>query len=359
MLKITLIFFILCISSSLHSKTICITPLYHKLEPFINPIENLKTNVSDVYLEIVFFRLKEALENAGYEIKFILPGDFKENTRKCKKAKAILVFNNYTLELLETFAPYKNKTFLFVFEPPLVMQKSYDGVMKNYFDKIFVMLENIIDNKNYFKFFYPQPRLKMIANVRDFNDKKLCTLISANILKLHRNSLELYSGFLSNPKCLYAEREKVISFFENLHPNEFDLYGYGWEGRKSWKGTISDKWVILNKYKFCICYENSKDQPGYITEKIFDCFNGGCVPVYWGASNILNYVPKECFIDRRLFSSDEELYYYLKNMDRVTYERYLVAILHYLESPQAKLFSLDNFINIIMNNISQKNYAKR
>jgi hypothetical protein len=57
----------------------------------------------------------------------------------------------------------------------------------------------------------------------------------------------------------------------------------------------------LEKYKFSICYENARDTPGYITEKIFDCFFAGCVPIYWGANNITDHIPKECFIDKRDF----------------------------------------------------------
>lgn len=343
MLRLTFLLFILVFSTKLHTETICISPLCHKLEAFINP----KRDVSDVHNDIVFFRLKEALENAGYQIDFIMPKN-KNNEKMCREAKAILVFGSYTLDILRALTPYKNKSFLFVFEPPIITPHLYNGSLLKYCDKIFVTLDSFVDNKNYFKFFYPQPRLKMIQDVVDFSDKKLCTLIAGNIPKMSSNA-----PYIFDPNCLYLERKKIISFFERLNTKEFDLYGLRWEGQKSWKGTISDKWVVLNKYKFCICYENSKDQTGYVTEKIFDCFNGGCVPVYWGASNILDYVPKECFIDRRIFSSNEELYYYLKTMDRTTYEGYLVAIHHYLESPEAKLFSIDNFISIIMSNISQ------
>jgi hypothetical protein len=40
----------------------------------------------------------------------------------------------------------------------------------------------------------------------------------------------------------------------------------------SYKGKIDSKKDTLEKYKFSICYENARDTPGYITEKIFDCF---------------------------------------------------------------------------------------
>ena len=45
-----------------------------------------------------------------------------------------------------------------------------------------------------------------------------------------------------------------------------------------------------------------------VSEKIFDCFAAGNVPIYWGASNVTDYIPEDCFIDMRSFSSFEELY---------------------------------------------------
>lgn len=328
--------FILC-TNSVHAKTVFIVPLCSLVEPFYQT----RVDVSDS--NIVYFRLREALENAGYNVEFvdIVP-------KKCTDLTAVLVFNHNYPKLLESLTNYsKEKSFLFVYEPPLIMPQLYDRKLTRYFGKIFVMMDNIIDNKNYYKFHYPQPRLKIIESLKDFNEKKLCVLIATNVPKIIKAP-----RLNSIPCCLYPERFKFINFFENLETDEFDLYGSGWEGCRNWKGRVSDKWVVLNNYKFCICYENMKDQVGYITEKIFDCFNGGCVPVYWGASNITDYIPKECFIDRRNFSSEVKIYDYLKSMDRSTYERYLSAIKNYLESPQAQVFSGDYFISNVLNHLS-------
>ena len=48
----------------------------------------------------------------------------------------------------------------------------------------------------------------------------------------------------------------------------------------------------MQHYRFYICYENTEGVEDYITEKIFDCFAAGFVPIYWGASNIEKYIPK-------------------------------------------------------------------
>ena len=55
----------------------------------------------------------------------------------------------------------------------------------------------------------------------------------------------------------------------------------------------------LRRFKFCVAVENS-EMPHYVTEKVFDSFVAGCVPVYFGAPNILDYVPhRDAIIDVR------------------------------------------------------------
>jgi hypothetical protein len=106
----------------------------------------------------------------------------------------------------------------------------------------------------------------------------------------------------------------------------------------------------MRNYKFSIAYENVKDELGYITEKIFDVFISGCVPVYWGASNITDYVPDNCFIDRRKYNNNEELYNHLKTMPDTEYVEYLDHIETYLNSEQAQQFSAKNFAKTIVEN---------
>jgi alpha(1,3/1,4) fucosyltransferase len=55
-----------------------------------------------------------------------------------------------------------------------------------------------------------------------------------------------------------------------------------------------------------------KNQNGYINEKIFDSFVARCVPIYYGADNITDYVPQDCFINRRQFRSESEYLKYIK-----------------------------------------------
>ena len=91
--------------------------------------------------------------------------------------------------------------------------------------------------------------------------------------------------------------------------------------------------------------------PGYITEKIFDCFFAGCVPVYWGAPNITEHIPQNCFIDRRKFKSHEELYSYIKNMPENEYQTIQMNIENYLFSEKAEPYRAETFANTIVEHI--------
>lgn len=51
-----------------------------------------------------------------------------------------------------------------------------------------------------------------------------------------------------------------------------------------WKVFNDDKTKFLSEYKFNICPENSNCE-GYVTEKVFQAIEAGCIPVYWGSFN--------------------------------------------------------------------------
>lgn len=232
----------------------------------------------------------------------------------------------------------KEKLVLFIWEPPTVQSSLYTPEVQALFGKIFTWDDDLVDNQKFFKFNYPVLK-KRIEEIPGFDEKKLCVMINTHLKDKH-------------PKALYGERESAARFFEDKE-GEFDLYGRFWnkEEFKNWKGTVKSKAQTLAKYKFCICYENMRDVKGYITEKIFDCFMAGCVPIYWGASNIGDYVPADCFIDRRRFVNMEELYDFMKRMSSEEYEQYLDQAAQFLKSEKALGFSRDAFVKIFMDGL--------
>jgi len=255
--------------------------------------------------------------------------------------------------------------YLLALESPLVTPRSYDESNHKWFQKVFTWNDELV-NRNpskYVKINYSYDIPNEIN--KNLESKiKLCCIISGNKKVNYANEL-------------YSERLKAINWFESNHPEDFDLYGTGWDEivfgnnryvnyilRKikflqklfvtkhlSYKGKVERKKPILEQYKFSICYENVKDIPGYITEKIFDCFFSGCVPIYWGADNITTHIPKECFIDKRQFDSYENLYEYLVNMSNREYMKYLNSIERFLKSNLCYQFSSSHYSKIIVESI--------
>jgi len=88
---------------------------------------------------------------------------------------------------------------------------------------------------------------------------------------------------------------------------------------------------------------------GWISEKIFDCFFAGTIPVYWGAPDIDNWVPPECFVDVRLFSGYQELQTFLKSLSEKDIRNYKNAARHYLRSSQFRPFSKQAFAELFQN----------
>jgi glycosyltransferase involved in cell wall biosynthesis len=89
---------------------------------------------------------------------------------------------------------------------------------------------------------------------------------------------------------------------------EIDSYGSLFNNAKIVNDRGRDtKMQIYSKYKFVIAFENSI-APDYVTEKFFDPFLAGTVPVYMGAPNIGDYAPgKNSFIDVRSFTDPRQL----------------------------------------------------
>lgn len=255
--------------------------------------------------------------------------------------------------------------FLILEESEIVYPKNWDLDNHNFFEKIFTWHDDFIDNKKYFRFNIRPIDVRTINNNLT-KKEKLCTLIVSNKSAVH-------------PLELFSKRREALLWFEKNHPEDFDLYGYDWDecsfpidkkgwsilgSRKlkflrrllaqkylSWRGVIEKKKPILEKYKFAICYENARGLPGYISEKIFDCFICGTIPVYWGASNVTDYIPLECFIDKREFDDYDNLYKFMKGMDDDQYAKYLERIEVFLNSEKMNQFSTEYFCNTIIDEI--------
>ena len=254
--------------------------------------------------------------------------------------------------------------YLITLESPIIMPENYIISNHKVFTNVFTWSDSLITSgddryiKINYSFNFPDELPKVTKS-----NKKLLTLISGNKKSSFNNEL-------------YSSREEVIKYMEKKYLNDFEFYGMGWDyfmcenrffkrvlnklkiPRKilfknyiSYKGKVERKNVILRQYAFSICYENVKDIPGYITEKIFDSFFAGCVPIYLGADNITQYIPSNCFIDRRDFTSIGQVYQFIKLMSDEVYCEYLRNIKIFLDSNKGIQFSNDMFADTIITTV--------
>jgi hypothetical protein len=112
---------------------------------------------------------------------------------------------------------------------------------------------------------------------------------------LHLNNLDLYGTNWD-----MSRKEKIRHALTNLHiairggyfPRKSGVKYY-FKDFSKWKGAPSDKQKVLSKYKFCLVIENSAE---FMTEKLFDAFFSGCIPIYVGPDLQQFPIPKGLFI---------------------------------------------------------------
>lgn len=123
---------------------------------------------------------------------------------------------------------------------------------------------------------------------------------------------------------LYSERVRSARWFHENGSMKCDVFGKIPFSLPSYRGVAPHgKLSTIQQYRFALCFENLYLDPwsrGYVTEKLFDCFAAGTVPVYLGAYDIEKYVPSDCFIDYRQFSSVAQLHNKLVSTSRTEWE---------------------------------------
>jgi len=250
------------------------------------------------------------------------------------------------------------KRILFQFEPPINMPEVYinaDNLFKIY-DKVFFSCK--LNNPKIHYFHYYQAYDNIFIDYWNNSKRAFLTIISSNkkLWDLQKFLAMFFStGRIRYKGCkkLLAERIRAIKFFSET--NDIEIYGSGWNKRPSfpywfykkaiqkvYKGKAESKHQTLSKYNFSICFENCIFT-GYITEKIFDCFFTGNIPIYFGAPDIQKYIPKNCFIDARNFKNYSDLKLYLKSLTESEIQVYRENAHKFLGSEQYKPFTKEYF----------------
>jgi hypothetical protein len=224
-------------------------------------------------------------------------------------------------------------------------------------------------------FFWPQTFDDVHHEIWARRERKFLVMINANKLpRIYWNEL-------------YTERMRAVEYFNRT--NEIDLYGMGWDGpsyrvgktwvphtfrfmaraflrhwykvrpnpllsaaQRAYRGPAVSKSETLGNYTFALCFENAAIK-GWITEKIFDCFFCGTIPIYWGAPEIADCVPAECFIDRRRFENYAELRTFLHSLSERQIRDYLENARTFIRSNAFRRFSKAAFLDIFREIVEQ------
>jgi hypothetical protein len=238
------------------------------------------------------------------------------------------------------------KKILICEEPPVVVPQMYEKEIFDLFDIVLTWNPDLVDNKKIFQFYYPVVKAP-VRGLPTFKQRHILTQISGN------KSSKV-------PNELYSLRRKAINYFEKHPKKDFRFFGGGWSNTfRTYGGVVDSKLSVLQNYRFSLCFENTSRIRGYVTEKIFDCLQAGCVPVYFGATDINQYISSECYVRWENFNNFKDLYAYLEAMPKKEYLRYVKNARTFLASDRAKLFSMQHFVNTIMLAIDRKRMPKQ
>lgn len=241
---------------------------------------------------------------------------------------------------------------IYLFEPPIGLVPAGDAYLhlpelSREFRRVYTTCPLDEINKCYgrvlakspiMEFSYPQTHDEIIRPLWNNVDRKPLVMINS------------YSYSPMRKYEFYSERIRAVGYFKKH--GSIDLYGHRWNkitgnilsyiGRIGYdayrrhnfarmrelpvvlgcRGKVREAWVgpcnnelyrTLSKYEYSICYE-SMGIKGFITEKLFNCFMVGTIPIYLGAPDVQERIPKECFIDKREFNSYSELNRYIMSM---------------------------------------------
>jgi len=134
--------------------------------------------------------------------------------------------------------------------------------------------------------------LKPLKNICKQKKNKFCDYIFLN--KNYRNGKKRYEFFQILNKL------KNVNNFKTKYRFEVGMY----------HKVVKDH----EPYRFSIAFENDHAD-GWVTEKIFNSFLAGCIPIYDGTDDIYKYFNKDSFINAKDFESLEKLAEYVIKVD--------------------------------------------
>ncbi len=111
-------------------------------------------------------------------------------------------------------------------------------------------------------------------------------------------------GARKRPSLFYK-----LSLYKDVSSGGMALNNIGYEI------AYYDSMKFMSQCKFVIAYEN-KDHDGYITEKVFQAYFSGAMPIYYGNRTVMHDINKQAIIYEGDFKTENELVDYIKKVDQ-------------------------------------------
>lgn len=244
-------------------------------------------------------------------------------------------------------------------EPPIVAPHLYAALpeLTTKFDRVYVhnvegdgySLDGVQRGKLR-RLYWPIPYNDVLMPFWNCKEREKCIVVINGNHRPHSRLREQYST-------------RIEAMAELSKHGVVDLFGQGWDKwwlRRAWwlpywrnraalmsiyKGGCASKFDVLQRYEFCLCFENMA-MNGYITEKIFDCLYAGTIPLYLGAPDISAYVPPNAYVDCRKFTSWSAMWEEVRSYSDSRIQSMREAGRLFLGSEEAKAFflSLENIV---------------
>lgn len=180
-------------------------------------------------------------------------------------------------------------------------------------------------------------------------ERRSPTLRSARKCELATARLQAFAHFGRNP--------------------DFALFGPGWSNlsrmpqpvRDVLKGQFAarhpqpcgDKTRVLSQFKFALCYENCRF-PGYVTEKIFDGLAAGSIPVYFGAPDIADFCPPDCYVHAPCFPDLAAMEIHLRGLTPERARSMIAAGRNFLASPAGQCHSHEALADTLLRRLQAR-----
>ena len=126
----------------------------------------------------------------------------------------------------------------------------------------------------------------------------------------------LGDGFIGLKAGHFPSRKSVAYLFKRI-PN--------------WKGSPKNKLQTMSRYKFSLVIENSEE---FLSEKLFDSFFSGCVPIYVGPDTSHFGIPSNLVIQVR--PGLEDIATGIEMAKSLDYESWLINLKSWLNDPKTE-----------------------